>query len=306
MEKRQYGNTDLQVSVLGHGGGELGGLGAAELHPKKLEVSEAVRVLSTALDTGVNVIDTAECYNDSEELIGQAISHRRKEFYLFTKCGHSQGFELPHWHKDMLEASIDRSLRRLRTDYLDVVHLHTCSEAILRQGDAIDVLLRAKEKGKIRYIGYSGDHKEALYAVRCGAFDSLMTSVNIADQEAIELTIPEAARAGLGITAKRPVANVVWRYEALPQNPYHHDYWHRLKQLNYDALQRSFREGFAMALRFTLSVPGIHTAIIGTTNPARWGVNAEVARQGPLSEADYASIRAEWKIRAGADWIGLE
>src|SRR6185312_865484 len=106
-------------------------------------------------------VDTAECYNDSEEKIGRSISGRRGEFHLFTKCGHSAGFDLPDWDPKMLAMQIERSLLRLNTDRVDLVQLHSCSEEMLRQGDVIDVLVRAKEAGKTRYIGYSGDRGAA-------------------------------------------------------------------------------------------------------------------------------------------------
>jgi aryl-alcohol dehydrogenase-like predicted oxidoreductase len=306
MEKRQYGNTDLHVSVLGFGGSEIGGMGGPDPRSKGISMREADKLLNSALDAGINVIDTAECYNESEELIGTAISHRRKEFYLFTKCGHAKGFDLPDWDTRMLEMSIDRSLKRLKTDYLDVVHLHTCSEQLLRSGDVIEVLQRLKEKGKIRYIGYSGDHMDALYAVQSGVFDSLMTSVNIVDQEAIDLTIPESAKRGIGVTVKRPVANAVWKYKELPENPYHRAYWERLQRLNYGFLQSRTKEVVGTALRFTLSVPGVHTAIVGTVNPARWQENGELLAEGNLEVEQYQSIRARWKETADREWRGLE
>lgn len=175
MLKRKLGQTDMEVSILGFGGAEIG--------YEDSSVSQVERLLGSALDAGLNVIDTAECYKTSEELIGKAVGHRRDEYYLFTKCGHASGFEQPDWDPQMLSQSIDRSLRRLGTDYVDLIHLHSCSEELLRQGDVIDVLKRAKEAGKVRYIGYSGDRSAAMYAVTCGAFDTLQTSVNIADQE---------------------------------------------------------------------------------------------------------------------------
>src|ERR1041385_4881958 len=181
MEKRQFGKTDMQVTALGFGGAEVGF--------QRAEQEDVTRLLSSALDAGLNVIDTAECYGESEELIGNAVSHRRSEYYLFTKCGHHAGIELPDWSPELLERSIERSLQRLKTDCVDLVQLHTCSEEILRQGDVIAVLQRARDAGKTRYIGYSGDHKAARYAVECGAFDSLQTSVNIADQESLTLTL---------------------------------------------------------------------------------------------------------------------
>ncbi|AZN43773.1 aldo/keto reductase [Paenibacillus albus] len=296
MEKRQYGRTDMNVSILGFGGAEIGFEGVS--------VEQADKLLGSALDAGLNVIDTAECYATSEELIGKTISKRRGDYYLFTKCGHASGFDQSDWDPAMLEASIDRSLKRLQTDYVDIVHLHGCSEELLRQGDVIDVLKRAQEKGKTRYIGYSGDHKAALYAVQCGAFDSLETSVNIADQEAITLTIPEAQRRGIGVVAKRPIANAAWKTGEKPVSGYHHTYWNRLQELGYDFLQEELNESIGTALRFTLSVPGVNAAIVGTTKPARWSENAHLLAQGLLTAERYEAIRSQWKTKALSDWIG--
>ncbi|MGG4034376.1 aldo/keto reductase [Paenibacillus cisolokensis] len=296
MEQRLYGNTGMKVSVLGFGGAEIGFKGASP--------GEVERLLGSALDAGLNVIDTAECYGTSEELIGQTVSHRRSEYYLFTKCGHASGLEYPDWEPKLLEESIDRSLRRLRTDYVDVIHLHSCSEELLRQGDVIDVLIRAKEKGKTRFIGYSGDHRAALYAVECGAFDSLETSVNIADQEAVTLTIPKAAERGMGVTAKRPIANAAWVTGRKPESEYAQPYWERLQQLKYDFLDEP--DSVGTALRFTLSVPGVHTAIVGTHRPERWKENAALLAAGSLPDPRYEAIRARWCEAAGTDWIGLQ
>lgn len=298
MERRAFGTTDMQVSILGFGGAEIGFDGVS------LPVVE--RLLGSALDAGLNVIDTAECYGDSEELIGKAVGHRRSDYYLFTKCGHASGFGLPDWSPELLAQSIDRSLKRLNTDYVDLIQLHSCSEDMLREGTVIDVLQRAKEAGKARYIGYSGDGDAALYAVQCGAFDSLQTSLNIADQEPIELTLPEAVRRGMGVIAKRPIANAAWRTGSRPDNPYHQPYWDRLQELNYDFLQRGLPESIETALRFTLSQPGVCTMIVGTSNPERWLQNAAYANKGPLPEEQIASIRALWKqASAGKNWRGL-
>lgn len=202
METRQFGQTDMHVSVLGFGGSEIGYEGASQ--------NAVEQLLNSALDAGLNVIDTAECYENSEELIGSAVSQRRADYYLFTKCGHPRGIGSEDWSSDSIVESIARSLRRLRTDCVDLVQLHSCSEAVLRKGEAIAALQTARERGYTRYVGYSGDSVAAKYAVECGAFDSLQTSINIADQEAIELTIPLAQTRRMGVIAKRPLANAAW------------------------------------------------------------------------------------------------
>ena len=134
-----------------------------------------------------------------------------------------------NWSPDSLLESIERSLRRLRTDRVDLVHLHSCPEAVLKKGDAIAALQTAREKGYTRYIGYSGDSHAARYAAECGAFDSLQISINIADQEAIDLVLPIAREKQMGVIAKRPIANAAWKTGHKPANSYHQTYWDRLR-----------------------------------------------------------------------------
>jgi aryl-alcohol dehydrogenase-like predicted oxidoreductase len=297
MEKRQLGKTDMRVSVLGFGGAEIGFQGATE--------ETVARLLKGALDAGLNVIDTGECYEGSEELIGKTVADRRKDYYLFTKCGHPRGAGTEDWSPASLLASIERSLQRLRTDRLDLIQLHSCSESVLRKGDAITALQTARDKGYARYLGYSGDSQAARYAVECGAFDTLQTSINIADQEAIDLTMPLAREKKMGVIAKRPVANVAWKESHKPIDSYHHIYWDRLQKLRYDFIRHlPLEESIAHALRFTLGVPGLHTAIVGTTKPERWQQNARLIEEGLLSAAEFAAIRERWEEIAPASWIG--
>jgi aryl-alcohol dehydrogenase-like predicted oxidoreductase len=296
MEKRPFGRTDMRVTVLGFGGSEIGFEGAA--------ADTVAKLLNGALDAGLNVIDTAECYPNSEELIGQAVAGRRGEFYLFTKCGHPESIEHADWRPDSLLQSIERSLRRLRTDRLDLIQLHSCSEAELRKGDVIAALERAREKGYARYIGYSGDGPAARYAVECRRFDALQTSVSIADQEALDLTLPLARERRLGVIAKRPIANAVWRSPQRPEYAYYQPYWDRLRKLDYDFLRAGPDVAVGTALRFTLSVPGVDTAIVGTTKPGRWRENAALLAAGTLPPEQMEKIRARWRQVADASWVG--
>jgi aryl-alcohol dehydrogenase-like predicted oxidoreductase len=263
------------------------------------------RLLRGALDAGLNVIDTGECYEGSEDLIGKTVGDRRADYYLFTKCGHPRGVGTEDWSSASLLESIERSLRRLKTNYLDLIQLHGCSEAILRKGDAILALQTARERGHARYIGYSGDGQAARYAVECRAFDTLQTSINIADQEALELTLPLARDKHLGVIAKRPIANAAWKENHKPIESYHHAYWDRLTKLHYEFIrQRDLEESIAHALRFTLSVPGVHTAIVGTKKPERWRQNARAIEAGLLSDAEFIAIRDRWEEIAPSTWIG--
>ncbi|HEY9713139.1 MAG TPA: aldo/keto reductase [Chroococcales cyanobacterium] len=296
MEKRAFGKTGMQVSLLGFGGAEIG-----YQHAPQADVEA---LLQSALDAGLNVIDTAECYAGSEEKIGKAIAHRRSDFHLFTKCGHGETYMEARWSKKDIEKSIETSLKRLQTDYVDLVQLHSCDERELKKGEVIEALLKAKEAGKTRFIGYSGDAQAALYAINTGVFDSLQTSVSIADQEALELTLPKAIEKNMGVIAKRPIANASWRSASRPAEEYIVPYWERLQELKYDFINGNPAETVERALRFTASVPGICTMIVGTTKPGRWQDNAALVAKGKLPEDEFEAIRRRWKEIAKKDWVG--
>jgi aryl-alcohol dehydrogenase-like predicted oxidoreductase len=297
MEKRRLGKTDMNVSVLGFGGSEIG--------YERASLSSVSKLLSGALDAGLNVVDTAECYLTSEELIGKAISARRAEYYLFTKCGHERGWSYPDWRPASLWKSIERSLKRLKTDYVDLLQLHSCSEDELRKGEVIECLKRARERGYTRFIGYSGDSRAALYAVNCGEFDTLQTSISIADQEALDLTLPLAEKRNMGVIAKRPLANVAWASgDRPPRDDYGYPYWERLQKLKYDFLRGDLHDSATIALRFVLAVSAVHTAIVGTTNPKRYSENASALETGTLPGEVFGSIRSRWREVAGSDWAG--
>jgi aryl-alcohol dehydrogenase-like predicted oxidoreductase len=297
MEKRRLGKTDMNVSVLGFGGSEIG--------YERASLSSVSKLLNGALDAGLNVVDTAECYMTSEELIGNAIGGRRADYYLFTKCGHERGWSYPDWRPASLWKSIERSLKRLKTDYVDLLQLHSCSEAELRKGDVIEFLKQARQRGHTRYIGYSGDGQAALYAVNCSEFDTLQTSINIADQQALDLTLSAARQRTMGLIAKRPLANVAWANgDRPPRDGYGYPYWERLQKLKYDFLSGDLEQSSATALRFVLSVRGVHTAIVGTTKPGRFSQNAASLEAGALPGELFESIRNRWHAVASSDWAG--
>lgn len=299
VERRVLGRTGLRVGVIGFGGAEIG--------YGRTEQGIVDELLNGALDGGLDAIDTAECYLLSEEQIGKAVASRRKEFALFTKVGHWP--ELG-WSADGIARSLERSLERLKTDHVDVVHLHSCAKDVLEKGEAIEALEKARAAGKTRFIGYSGDGEAARWAVDSGRFDTLMISISVADQEAIAETLPRAQQKDMGVIVKRGIANAVWRYDEEPESDYHKEYWRRMRLLDYDFCKGERRadegpEGAAgIALRFTLGLPGVHTTVIGTTNPARFAQNVALAAAGPLEPEQVSAIRARWAEIAEPDWVG--
>ena len=322
VERRPFGKTGLQVSALGFGGANIG---FTDISDKILD-----RIFGTALELGVNLIDTAAVYGDSEEKIGRALRGNRKSFLLCTKCGRflppkgtplgflvrvqqklrrlmglAEEYESLDWHPRALEWSIHQSLRRLKTDYIDLLLLHSCSEETLRKAEVLDVLYRARKSGKVRFIGYSGERPAALYAIHSGQFQAVEISINIADQDAIDTVLPLAVKKGMGVIAKRPLANILWKSAQRP-DPFHYPhlqvYWDRLRQLPYHFLQGD--RASEIGLRFTLSVPGTHSAIAGTTSPEHLLENAKYAAQGPLSTAQFDAIRSTWSSISKPSWIG--
>jgi aryl-alcohol dehydrogenase-like predicted oxidoreductase len=294
MNKRTFGKTGFDVTSLGFGAAPVAYLAADQ--------DRAAKVINQLLDAGVNLIDTAASYPGSESFLGQRFSHRRNEFVLVSKCGHriSESDTGP-WAAETITATVDRALRQLRTDHVDVMLLHSCDLKVLQKGEALGALVAARDAGKIKFAGYSGDNDVAAYAATLPDIAVIETSISIADQINIDLVLPKAVENNIGVLAKRPIANSAWR-ETLPgmYANYAKVYIDRLKEMDLDpaALGISGPEETAwpeLALRFTLSQPGVHTAIIGTTKPENAAANIAHAKKGPLPVNVVGKIRAAFK-----------
>jgi len=294
MIPRILGKTGLHISPLGYG--------AAGMDADR---AVAGRLLNTALDAGITIIDTAECYHHSEASIGEAIGHRRSEYVICTKFGHcgSEDAKLPFedWDPRMIAPSLERSLKRLRTDCVDLLQIHSPPHDRLIDGSLIEPLKAMKKSGKCRFIGFSGDSESALWAVRSEHFDVLQCSISIADQEGV-LFAAEAQARGIGVLAKRPIANAHWASTPTSAPNDFRDYRRRLQMLDYPFLKGP--AAGSTALRFTLSVPGIVTALVHTSKIERLLENVATASAGPLASAEYQAIRERWNQVAKPDWVG--
>lgn len=292
MEQRNFGNTGLRVSALGFGAGHIGG---ADISEKDAEI-----LLNKIIDAGITLIDTARAYALSEERIGKYLCTRRQEFVLSTKVGYGiPGYK--DWTFDCVRVGIDEALRLLRTDHIDIVHLHSCPIGTLEWGDPLRALEQAVVDGKVRVAAYSGENDALVWAVDSGRFGSAEHSLNICDQRVLENTLPRAQSKGLGIIAKRPVANAPWRFAECPVSHYAEEYWWRWKTMDVDPRGKDWQE---IALRFAAYTPGVHSCIVGTTNLEHLIENVAIIAKGPLPPDLYNEIRAAFKANDPGWWIG--
>lgn len=189
MLTRRLGKTELEVTILGFGAIKL----------PAIPPEEASDCLNRALDLGINYIDTARNYRDSEEKIGKAVSHRRDEYYLATKTSARDAASV--------EVELATSLRNLRTEYIDVYQLHTVSdmsvwEQICAPSGAYEAALKAREQGKIRHIGITihRDLQVMRKAIASNMFETLMVCYSPLDAESVaEDILPLAQKADMGV-----------------------------------------------------------------------------------------------------------
>ena len=292
MQKRLLGNSGIEVSILGFGAGNIG--------DPAWDEGSAARLLHAVLDSGINLVDAARSYGLAEERIGRHLKGRRSEAVLSTKVGYGvPGYQ--DWTGPCIAAGIDMALRLLQTDFIDVVHLHSCPQGTLEQGDVVRALLEAKSAGKIRVAAYSGDNEPFDWALASGAFGSLQTSVNVCDQRAIDRAVVAAAK-GIGIIGKRTLANAPWLPSNRPPEADQaaYDYRERWKTM---ALDTAGMDPSEFALRFSAYLPGVISCLVGTRSINHLRGNVRMVEAGPLPQSDAERIRDAFRA-FGANWRG--
>jgi aryl-alcohol dehydrogenase-like predicted oxidoreductase len=292
QEKNQLGSTGFETTRLGFGAMELAAFAGPEAN------KQADRLLGTVLDAGINLIDTAPDYGISEELIGKHLAHRRQEFFLASKCGCIVGRQ-PSFEDGKLEhdftaanvrAGVEQSLRRMQTDHLDLVQIHSSpSRALIEELGTVEEMLALRDEGKVRFLGMSSILPELVEHIEMGVFDVFQIPYSALQPEH-EAVIAQAARAGAGTIIRGGVA----RGAAAPDHDdaKDHDFWRKFvvarRDLWAQAKLDELLDGLPpmeFMLRFVLGHPDLHTTIVGTSKPEHLLANVEVASRGPLPKA---------------------
>jgi predicted aldo/keto reductase-like oxidoreductase len=259
LPRRPLGHTGDDVTLFG-----LGGEGVLRTDGR---LDEAKNVIEAALANGVNYFDTAPAYASSRDYYGAALGERRSDIFLASKT-HDRT-------RDGSLRLLDDSLRRLRTDFLDLWQLHDLRtradlDRIFARGGAMEALLHARQEGRVRFLGITGHHDPQilLAAMARFEFDTLLVALNAADRHRlsfVETVLPEAARRGMGVIA--------------------------MKVCSQGALLQPGGLTMQECLDYVWSLPGVSTAIVGCWTPAEVQANVQSAlRFVPLEEAEMREL----------------
>lgn len=305
---RPYGRSGLAVTALG--------FGAMQVGAPELDERDAAALLHGVLDLGIRLVDTARSYGIAEERIGRHLERRRGEFVLSTKVGYGVD-GCADWTYECVARGIDLARDRLRTDVIDVVHLHSCPRETLERSGVADALAAAVAAGKVRVAAYSGerdalDHAIARSEGRNAAFGAIQLSVNLVEPLAPERIAAACAR-GLGVLAKRPLLGLPWLASSPPDDPPHAEYSRRFGSFRAAyagratspardaraAADLSSAEWAALALRYATFAAGVDACLVGGTRLPNVRANIECVRAGPLAPDELDAIRRAQASIAG-------
>jgi aryl-alcohol dehydrogenase-like predicted oxidoreductase len=241
-------------------------------------------ILTAVLNAGINYIDTAGCYGNSEELIGRYLSHRSSEFYLATKCGCSPN-NGNRWTRESVMGDLHRSLKRLKTDYVDVMQPHNPTVEQSETNELVGALVEMRDQGKVRWIGISTTLPHLPTYLEWGVFDIFQIPYSALERDH-EGWITKAAEAGIGIAIRGGVAmgepGVGKGTTAR---------WAKFEEARLDDLREEGESRTSFILRHTLTHPHADTNIVGTTNPDHLRENVEAVLKGPLSAEVYSEAQ---------------
>jgi aryl-alcohol dehydrogenase-like predicted oxidoreductase len=313
MEYVTFGNTGLKVSVAGLGCGGNSRLGQQQ---GKSE-DHSIGIIHRAMDLGVNLLDTAEAYR-TEEIVGKAVKEKQRDkVVVATKATIRRDGKL--LSGEDIVAALEKSLRQLQTDYIDVYQLHAVQPGEYDQvmKTMVPALLREKEKGKFRHLGLTEtspndpEHKMLQMLFKDDCWESIMLGFHMMHQNARETVFPETIRKGIGTLLMFVVRNI------FSQPDYLRNAMKALideGKLSADDVDVDDPLGFLVheggatnmtdaAYRFVRHEPGVHVVLFGTGNPAHVDTNIESILKAPLPKADHDRLKAVFGHLVG---VGLD
>ena len=322
MNYRSFGSTALQVSEIGLG---CSSIGRGVLYK---DDRESVRVLHRAFELGINFYDTADSYGygHSEELIGRAFKDRRGQIIIASKVGHPlstlgrigkillpalqpvrhviqplkgtlkrvskqrQDFSSAH-----IKKSIEQSLRRLQTDYLDLYQLHSPPTWVLMRGEVFETLNYLKHQGKIRFFGVSAKTiSDALLCLKYSNVSSLQVVLNLLEQEAVKELLPLAEQKKIAIIARVPLARgLLTRKKTVQTGPTIDRGQLQMARAKVEELSFLVNEKRTLsqaAIQFVLRHPQVSVVIPGTTTVKHLEDNIRALETPPLTKEELEKI----------------
>ena len=300
MENVPLGRTGLKVSRLSMGGLFISSFAS--------EFESARRAVETALDLGVNFVDTAPTYGNSEEVLGKVLREVRRPVMLSTKLG---GRPKPFNPKDKtcLRTSFEESLRLLGRETVDILFVHEPDrpgqydwwyDIVRVEGPVLEFLEELKAEGRIRFTGLGGTTTTILaHLCRSGKFDVVLTAFNysLLYREAALEVFPAAREAGMGIIVGSPLQQgaLARRFDREIDDP--GAFWlSRMRREQFKALYAFLDEtGMSIAelgIRFVLSHPDVQTVLMGARSEEEVRRNVEAAQRGPLPAEILARLDA--------------
>jgi 1-deoxyxylulose-5-phosphate synthase len=265
MAYSTLGRTGLCVSKLALGTAAFGleNYGIQEQgEPRRLSEGEAIGLVRAAVEKGINFFDTARGYGESEAVLGKGLSDCAS-CIIATKVGIPADTKGSTALRRAVMDSVETSLKALRRDVLEVAQIHNATQEMLERGEILDLLERAREAGKLKFIGASVyGEPAALAAIRSGRIDVLQIALNLLDQRMLATVVPEARKSNVGVVVRSVFLKgaLTNRAKLLPDG---------LRSLTEasdrmrEALGETWESLPLTALRFCLSVPGVHSVLVG-------------------------------------------
>jgi aryl-alcohol dehydrogenase-like predicted oxidoreductase len=284
LRAAQTGSDALPMRVLGRTGAKVTilGLGTAPLGEARGDVSEAAKIFAEVIDRGVNYVDTARIYGIAEEALGQVLPARRDKVFLVTKCWTDSGARA--------QQMFEESLRMLKTDHVDLVHIHNVGnkslDKVLAKDGILEYLLKQKEAGKTRFLGLSGHERppQFLRMLETGQIDVLMAVMNYADRNIYDFEgklLPECRKRNVGVVAMKVYAGIKGGF------PNHRKGWVGCN---------TPPERLPKALAYALDLDGVCVANVGPFTIEQALQNVELACQyKPLTTAERDELLAYGK-----------